>query len=100
MRNTHLQVVCSLIAAPIMGPRRYEKAKDIAVMLEYSAYFEGGTISVMIASVTDVIPDPPSPCSARKVILKNVINQCRNGEASHLTVVGSSEQRHRLRKRS
>ena len=59
----------SLITAPIKGPRRYENAKDMAAMMEYNAYLDGGTISVMIVRATDIVPEPPDPWNARKAIL-------------------------------
>ena len=61
IKNIHRHVVLSLIAAPINSPKRYENAKDIAVMLEYVAYLCGGTTLTMMDSAIAVIPEPPHP---------------------------------------
>lgn len=60
-KNTHLQVVLSLIAPPMSGPSTLERAKTDEMMAAYVAYFAGGTMRGIIIVDSAYIPEPPIP---------------------------------------
>jgi hypothetical protein len=58
-RKTHLQVVRSLMAPPIIGPAKREMAYTIAMFAPKAAHFAGGTMSViMVIPRAKLLPLP------------------------------------------
>lgn len=68
-KKIHFHDPWSEITPPNTGPRRLDRAATPAMIPEYVAYFDGGTISGRMTKVIVYIPPPPMPCKALKTIL-------------------------------
>lgn len=82
------------MAPPRTGPRTADRTKTTDTIPTYVPHFSGGTISGLITDTIAYIPDAPTPCRDRKMILEECQGRSLDGTrhlAAHSSIIEETE---------